>query len=249
MPPQLRPVLFRSFIFASFLLLLIACRDTQAAPTLVIPDATPKPAPALTSFPTATPLTIIPPNCDNVTEIPASECAALLTIYIETGGADWTGDISGTTVDWFSSESPCSWSGITCENERVTILQLKRRNLVGALPAAIGELTELVDIQIYQNSLTGEIPAAFFTLEKLRTADLSNNKFEGEIPVDFGRIPTLEALNLNYNNFSGNLPFSLIEAPRLGWLDVSFNQLSGPLDPAFLELAYFNYEGNNLIAP
>lgn len=233
-----------------FILGLFACSGKEPIATLIIPEsATPSPVAILTAFPTATPPSVAAINCDHVSEIPTSECAALLTIYTETGGPNWAGDISGTTVVWFSSDAPCSWSGITCVSGHVTVLQLKQRQLVGTLPAAIGDLIELVDLQIYQNNLVGTLPATLFSLEKLVSADISNNQFDGEIPAGFGRIPTLEALNLNYNNFSGNLPFSLIESPHLGWLDVSFNQLSGPLDPAFLQLSYFNHDGNNLIMP
>ena len=53
---------------------------------------------------------------------------------------------------------------------RVTKLTLGKNNLVGTLPAELGDLTSLTDLQLFGNpSLTGTIPASLGNLVSLQT--------------------------------------------------------------------------------
>ena len=48
--------------------------------------------------------------CDTVTEIPTSECNALVALYNATGGGSWT-----VNADWLITSTPCSWFGVECD--------------------------------------------------------------------------------------------------------------------------------------
>jgi hypothetical protein len=48
-------------------------------------------------------------DCSAVSEIPLIECQALEALYNSTNGDGWT-DRSG----WLTTNTPCSWRGVTC---------------------------------------------------------------------------------------------------------------------------------------
>ncbi|XP_059295351.1 putative receptor-like protein kinase At3g47110 [Lycium ferocissimum] len=101
----------------------------------------------------------------------------------------------------------CNWTGVTCSPSigRVTFLDLSSRELVGTIPASIGNLSFLTVI------------------------DLGNNSFRGEIPQRIGLLLQLQHLNLSFNYFSGNIPANLTYCEELRVLDLRFNDLVGKL--------------------
>ena len=58
-------------------------------------------------------------DCGNVTEIPTTECEALVALYESTDGDNWN-DNTG----WLATDTPCSWFGVTCEAGNVSKLNL-----------------------------------------------------------------------------------------------------------------------------
>ncbi|KAK7856863.1 putative inactive leucine-rich repeat receptor-like protein kinase [Quercus suber] len=65
--------------------------------------------------------------------------------------------------NWNSTDiSPCSWHGVTCRGDRVVSLSIPNRKLVGSLPAALGNLTELRHVNLRKN-LSQAIGAAAST--------------------------------------------------------------------------------------
>jgi len=70
---------------------------------------------------------------------------------------------------------PCSlstWEGFSCESNdgtRVVVkLNFSSKNLQGQIPATIGNLTDLTEIDLQVNNFTGSIPASFSALKHLR---------------------------------------------------------------------------------
>ena len=59
-----------------------------------------EPAPAEPAAPTAF-------SCDTVTEIPKTECEALVALYNSTNGPGWT-----NKAGWLCTNTPCSWYGV-----------------------------------------------------------------------------------------------------------------------------------------
>ena len=59
-------------------------------------------------------------DCSMVTEVPLTECEALVALYDSTDGANWY-----RKTDWLQIDTPCSWYGVTCSAAgHVTSLEL-----------------------------------------------------------------------------------------------------------------------------
>ncbi len=126
--------------------------------------------------------------------------AALQALYNATGGANWT-----TSTNWNDANTPLSqWHGITTNDDgRVTDVDLTNNNLVGTLPAQLGNLTALNNLALGQNSLSGSIPSAIGTLPNLWGLYLNQNNLTGAIPSSLGNTPNLLDIIVNDNQLSG----------------------------------------------
>ena len=119
-----------------------------------------------------------PSDCTGVSEIPLAECTFLIALYSNTSGASWT-----VSTGW-NTTTPCStpWFGVICDGTNTTItgLNLSSNNLAGPLPATLGDLTNLLELDLHGNALTGTIP----TLPaNLITLNLHNNQLTGSFPT------------------------------------------------------------------
>jgi len=172
-------------------------------------------------------------DCNQVTEIPVSECQSLLELYNNTDGANWR-----VKTGWNETNTPCSWFGITCEAGHVSQIvsyywqdeESKVSNILnGQLPNFNLPYLKILDLSY--NQLTGFIPN-FSNLPGLQTLNLAWSKLSGNIP-DFN-LPSLQILKLDGNQLSGNIPdFSYL--PNLEIIDLSYNQLTGNI-PNFSNL-------------
>ncbi|CAJ1973082.1 unnamed protein product [Sphenostylis stenocarpa] len=113
---------------------------------------------------------------------------------------------------------------------RLQYLNLSNNGLV-SLPAQLGGLASLVDLDLSKNSFaSGGLPPDLAGLRNLQRMILANSMLTGVLP---GRLFTgslqLQFLVLRQNNFSGSLPVELWSLPRLSFLDVSANNFSGLL--------------------
>ena len=121
---------------------------------------------------------------DPVRCIPETGDRDILTaLYDATGGANWS-----ESERWLSPTGLNTWFGVeTNEDGYVTELVLPANNLVGELPAEVGDLVHLERLILYQNDLSGEIPPEFGQLTKVRDLSLSGNDLEGDDPAGAGR--------------------------------------------------------------
>ncbi|KAM0018087.1 putative protein kinase RLK-Pelle-LRR-III family [Helianthus debilis subsp. tardiflorus] len=147
--------------------------------------------------------------------------------------------------NWNQSQPACTWKGITCDPDGVTVLYLRlpTKSLVGQIPPnTIGKLTSLRVLSLRYNGLSGEIPSDFSNLTYLTTLYLSYNNFSGNIPSAFSTLPYLTRLMLNNNSFSGNLP-DFINGQDLTTFNVSYNKLVGriPRSLSQFPLSAFSY--------
>ena len=155
--------------------------------------------------------------------------AALVAFYNATNGGDWT-DNTG----WLTDAHIYGWYGVTVNIDgSVTRLTLEDNNLVGEMPAELGNLSGLESLNLWSNHLAGEIPAALSNLTQLRTLDIGRNQLDGEIPPELGSIPNLEKLWLDRNQLTGEIPVELSNLTDLTVLHVAENQLEGEI-PAWL---------------
>ena len=180
-------------------------------------------------------------SCADQTDIPETECQALVTLYNETGGTDWK-DSSG----WLSDSAPCTWFGVTCDRGLVAELNLPDDNLSGTIPSELGDLRRLVYLDLYSNQLSGSVPVELGNLANLTVLDLSYNQLSGFIPPELGNLSSLIHLTVCGNGqLDGPIPPELGNLARLESLCLSsyegVTQLSGPIPPELSNLRRLEY--------
>ena len=77
-------------------------------------------------------------DCSSVSEIPQTECQALVALYHSTGGLTWLNN-----GYWLFTDTPCSWYGVKCLVGRVTEIRLSDNRLGGVIPPELGGMTHL----------------------------------------------------------------------------------------------------------
>ncbi|KAH7424350.1 hypothetical protein KP509_11G003900 [Ceratopteris richardii] len=66
------------------------------------------------------------------------------------------------------------------------------------------EVTPSLDLA--NNAISGAIPAALGNLTNLQYLDLQNNQLNGSIPTSFAQLQSLQGFNVSYNQLSGEIP-------------------------------------------
>ncbi len=182
-------------------------------------------------------------SCADVTQIPTSECNALVAFYNATGGPDWDDH-----TNWLESGTPGSWYGVTVSGGHVTGLSLGwNNNLVGSLPAELGDLGQLTTLGLYgnYNGLGGEIPSSLGNLTNLQSLYLDSNQLTGSIPASLGNLTNLQSLYLSGNGLTGSVPAELGNLTNLRYFNLSYNNLTLGSIPAWL-LGLTNLRGLGL---
>ncbi|MBE2223295.1 MAG: hypothetical protein IAF02_17275 [Anaerolineae bacterium] len=184
------------------------------------------------SIPTATAvLTAIPTpdsfTCDTVSEIPVSECQALVALYNATAGPNWQANDG-----WLQTATPCSWAGVGCVDNHVNTLELVNNNLQGQLPAALADLTALARLHLRQNQLEGEIPFALGELSGLSAIDLTFNQLTGTIPSALFQVPDHRFWG---NALEGTI-FVAENGQQVNYLGAEFTVTQAVADSVFPEL-------------
>jgi uncharacterized repeat protein (TIGR01451 family) len=176
--------------------------------------------------------------CSSVTEIPQSECEALVALYSNTNGPNWTNN-----TGWLASNTPCGddmfelgWTGVSCTNGHVISLSLSYNPLSGPIPPEIGNLTALEQLWLDTNQLTGSIPPEIGSLTELSDIRLFSNQLSGTIPPQIGSLTALEQLWLSGNQMSGPIPPEISSLTALQVLILEGNQLSGAIPPEIGDL-------------
>lgn len=179
-------------------------------------------------------------GCAGVVQVPLAECQALEALYTSTNGAQWY-DKAG----WSTTNTPCSWYGVTCQAGHISQLNLSDNNLAGALPAQLADLGQLRVLDLKRNTLTGPVPVGLAGLAQLQTLDLSENSLDGTVPSQLGSLSALQSLNLSNNQLTGSIPTQLAGLTQLQTLNLSSNQLTGPIPSALSGLASLQVLGLN----
>ncbi|KAF3781572.1 Receptor-like protein kinase [Nymphaea thermarum] len=109
---------------------------------------------------------------------------------------------------------------------------LSDTNLNGEIPPAIGDLTELVNLELADNFLSGEIPVEITKLTNLWQLELYNNSFTGKFPVGFGKLSKLEYFDASTNHLEGDIS-ELRNLTNLVSLQLFDNNLSGTIPTEF----------------
>lgn len=110
-----------------------------------------------------------------------------------------------TLSGWFTEgdHTPCSWSGITCENGRITELSFENAGFFTTFPEAVLKLRDLKTLRMNNTLIFGPLPDTLFSdLPMLETLELSGNYFTGEIPglpAAFEAYPMLSSITISGN--------------------------------------------------
>ncbi|OWM81123.1 hypothetical protein CDL15_Pgr007154 [Punica granatum] len=147
-------------------------------------------------------------------------------------------DPNGFLSDWKldgSSQSPCSWTGVSCSNltGRVESLNLENAGIIGTLnlPALLASLTALRFLNLQGNSFSaGDLSASVSSSCLLESLDLSSNNLSDPLPRNsfLFACSHLAYVNLSHNSIPGG---ALHIGSSLLQLDLSRNQIS---DSTFL---------------
>ena len=122
---------------------------------------------------------------------------ALVALYNATEGEDWI-----FSNNWLSDAPLGEWKGVTTNDDgRVIGLSLINIRLIEEIPAELGNLSNLTDLNLSGNRLTGKIPPELGSLSKLTELALSYNDLSGCVPSSLpGR------LNMEHSDLC-DLPF------------------------------------------
>ncbi|MBP5973231.1 leucine-rich repeat domain-containing protein [Brasilonema sp. CT11] len=96
-------------------------------------------------------------------------------------------------------------------------------NRLSCLPAEIGQLTNLQSLDLCFNRLSA-LPAEIVQLTKVQSLNLSNNQLSA-LPAEIGQLTKVQTLNLSSNQLSA-LPAEIGQLTNLQSLHLSYNQLS-----------------------
>ena len=178
-----------------------------------------------------------------LTPQPSMDRAALVALYNATNGDNWT-----DKENWGSDEPLGEWQGVTTDDDgRVTQIRLWENNLIGSIPADLGNLTSLNLLALHINQLNGSIPMELGNLSNLTELALWENQLSGEIPSELSGLPNLQNLSLSDNQLSGEIPGGLGNLFSLTSLYLNGNQLSGQIPSELGGLANLTelYLGDN----
>eukprot|EP00978_Attheya_sp_CCMP212_P010353 scaffold25019_cov45-Attheya_sp.AAC.1 len=79
---------------------------------------------------------------------------------------------------------------------------------MGTIPASIGALSLLKEIDLGENELTGILSKEARNLKFLHTLRLSNNKLSGSVPTTLSELQDMKVLSLANNLLEGTIPIS-----------------------------------------
>ncbi|KAI3991173.1 hypothetical protein MKX01_022394 [Papaver californicum] len=156
----------------------------------------------------------------------------------------------------YGNQNPCSWNGVHCsefENpagtspsdiNRVVSLILPDSQLLGSIPADLGMIEHLQELDLTNNFLNGSLPASIFNASELKLLSLSNNELSGPLPEFVNGLKSLQSLNLSDNALSGNVPQNLVSLQNLTVLSLSKNYLSGVVPNGFQKLGVLDLSSN-----
>ncbi|XP_010529201.1 PREDICTED: protein MALE DISCOVERER 2 [Tarenaya hassleriana] len=136
-------------------------------------------------------------------------------------------DPHGTLANWDSGfDKLCSWSGVTCVDGKVQILNLTGCSLKGTLAPELSRLSDLRSLILSKNHLSGYIPKEFGAFAKLEILDLQDNELSGQIPAEISNVLSLKHLLLSGNKFEGKRTIKLSGLHSLS--EVQFNKSVEP---------------------
>ncbi|XP_015898852.3 receptor protein kinase TMK1 [Ziziphus jujuba] len=100
-------------------------------------------------------------------------------------------------VSLWSGNDSCTgpWLGLTCENDKVSVINLPKFNLNGTLSPSVAKLDSLREIRLQDNNLGGSVPENWTSLRDLTLLDLSGNNISPPFPSFSSSVKVVTAGN------------------------------------------------------
>ena len=143
-----------------------------------------------------------------------------------------TGSVQGFFTNPLTGEIPAELGNLSNLEE----LDLGNNELSGGIPSELGQLSNLKFLFLAGNALGGEIPAELGNLANLEELLLSSNYLRGTIPAELGQLSKLTRLNLARNNLSGEIPAELVRLTIPNFVDLIHNDLSEEITAELAQL-------------
>lgn len=157
-----------------------------------------------------------------IAQVSPQEKQALLDFYTATNGAKWNNT-------WDLTQPVSEWQGVTVVDNKVTALRLLFNNVEGTLPASLGNLKNLQQLELSFNKLSGTIPAELGNLTKLEMLAFNGNMLTGTLPESLGNLVALKQLHVSSNQLTGTLPQSFNNLVQLEVFNVFDNKMHGEI--------------------
>lgn len=195
-------------------------------------------------------------DCNNVSDVPESECLALNAIS-SAMGVDVSAIPNAVRIPWINPNETtvCDTNqllndlpvGIYCSEGHVTEIQLFQMDLQGHIPTEIEHLIHLQVLDLGYNFLTGVMPPQLGNLFELTHFSCRACLLDGTLPPQLGNLIALEYLDLYFNILDGTLPTQISNLTNLKFLDLSRNQFIGRIPSQIgklTQLTHFNLSSN-----
>ncbi len=162
-----------------------------------------------------------------------------------------------TNLNWNFDFPINSWNYVELKMngcvDRLKMSQLSLGNSTYSIPASIGDLTDVWEIDLHNNFFIGSIPAEIGQLTTLGELWLDDNELTGNIPDTFSNLEDLQLLYLNHNKLSGEIPSSIFQLTNLRTLHLEGNDSLSGILPGDIEdlkdLVLLSLSGNLFEGP
>jgi hypothetical protein len=128
---------------------------------------------------------------------------ALVDLYNSTNGSSWKNH-----TNWLIGPVN-TWYGVTVLGNRVINIFLEYNKMSGTIPASIGDL------------------------DSLREINFGSSNIHGKIPATIGNLSALVSLIFAGNHLTGNLPSTIFKLKKIALFDVSYNYLTAYNNDSF----------------
>jgi len=178
-----------------------------------------------------------------------TDVAVLSLLYKKTSGRYWKNQGNWTKA----GVSKCDWEGVTCDKPdgSVSILNLFNFGLIGTVPDAVFELSNLkelvlsrnaVDISLSRLDLAKSLVTLKLSQTSIRSIDdvskagervteihLAGNDLSGTFPFSVTNLRNVKQIFLNNNMFTGTIPQTIQNMRSVEELYLAGNLFTGPL--------------------
>ncbi|XP_062096588.1 probable LRR receptor-like serine/threonine-protein kinase At1g56140 isoform X3 [Humulus lupulus] len=166
-----------------------------------------------------------------------------------------SGNVMDDTVRLEHLESPAIKCKCTYDNNNtchITHLKIKYNHFNGTLPAFLGNLFALEQLDVGHNTFSGTIPKELGKLKNLNMLALGTNNFSGPLPSEIGNLHKLEQLYIDSSGISGELPDTFAKLTNMKIMNALDTPLSGKI-PEFIgnwrNMTSLTFQGNSLEGP